>query len=162
MYRYKRMQVSRQKRRQKNEPNLPRSIVYLWSKYIEPKFKAFEFLPYLGRESWAGSWIQHSKQQLETIRVLITIQSRFLKASSNDWTSIKLKTDEPAKHQIPTMYSTVSRNYKKVFQHHNTDFVVDLDFDRYMAGSLKRSSHVFERTRREPKLAFKLVLPVQS
>ena len=73
----------------------------------------------------------------------------------------KLKTDEHTKHQIPAMYSTVSKNYEKSFNIITQIFAVDLDFDRYMAGSPKRSSCVVERTRREPKPAFKLVLPVQ-
>ena len=74
----------------------------------------------------------------------------------------KLKTDEHTKHQIPAMYSTVSKNYEKSFNIITQIFAVDLDFDHYMVGSLKRSSFVVERMHSEPKAAFKLVLPVQS
>ena len=74
------------------------------------------------------------------------------------------ETEEHVEHQIPAMYSTVSKNYEKSFNIVTQNFAVtvDLDFDHYMAGSLKHSGCVVERMHREPKPSFKLVLPVQS
>ena len=146
--------------KERTKPSSNHCIFLVCGLNIKPKFKTF-LLP-LGRESWAGRWTQHSKQQFETIRLLNMIPSRFLKAPSSDWTWSKLKTDEPAKHQILAMYSTVSKNYEKSLGIVTQIYAMDLDFDCYMAGSLKRSSCVVERTRREPKPAFKPVLPVHS
>ena len=109
---YKRMQISCQKRWQKNE-----CIYLVCGLHIKPKFKAF--LPSLVRVCWAR-WTQHSRPSSKQLFKNKTVDSRFVRAPSNDWTSSKLKTE--ARRRIPVMYSTRSlEESRNVFLPRNPD-----------------------------------------
>ena len=121
LFRYKWMQISRQKCWQKSNQTFDK-VLYLVSGFnMKPNFRAF--LPSFERDCWALMLSSSLNTTFETIWVLSTIESGFAKARWSDWASSKLKKEVHWKHQKRNS-SAVQHSLEElwnVFQQRNPD-----------------------------------------